>query len=307
MTTVIAVVNNKGGVAKTTTCLSLGGSLAEQGHLTLLVDLDPQAHLTASLGIKPETLRRTVADALLGQSSLVSISRETGVERLDLAPANRELAVLDKVLYKRPRYEYRLKQSLNGVGRQLYDVVLMDCPPAFGTLTLNALTAADLLIIPVQCEYYSVRSLHQLLELVKLVRHKTNPRLGYRLLVSMFDMRNKVHRLTLEQMRTRFPDALFQTIIQVDTRLRESPAFGLPITRYAPRTRAARQYRALAQELVACLPSTAVRPMSLMGRELSLAQKPVTLPSTSPIPYLERGGVETCGEPSRTMGVRCYA
>ncbi|MCK4316374.1 MAG: AAA family ATPase, partial [Anaerolineae bacterium] len=107
MTMVIAVANNKGGVAKTTTCLSLGGSLAEQGRLVLLVDLDPQAHLTASLDIKPETLRRTVADALLGQSSLVAISRETAVERLDLAPANRELAVLDKVLYKRPGYEYR--------------------------------------------------------------------------------------------------------------------------------------------------------------------------------------------------------
>jgi len=299
MTTVIAVANNKGGVAKTTTCLSLGGSLAEQGLMTLLVDLDPQAHLTASLGIKPETLRRTVADALLGQSSLVSISRETGVERLDLAPANRELAILDKVLYKRPRYEYRLKQSLNGVGRQLYDVVLMDCPPAFGTLTLNALTAADLLIIPVQCEYYAVRSLHQLLELVKLVRRKTNPRLGYRLLISMFDMRNKVHRLTLEQMQARFPDALFQTIIQVDTRLRESPAFGLPITRYAPRTRSARQYRALAQELTARLPPAVVRTMPLMGRESLLAQESIASPSIPPIPHMERGGIE--------MGVRQHA
>jgi chromosome partitioning protein len=299
MTTVIAVANNKGGVAKTTTCLSLGGSLAEQGLMTLLVDLDPQAHLTASLGIKPETLRRTVADALLGQSSLVAISRETGVERLDLAPANRELAILDKVLYKRPRYEYRLKQSLNGVGRQLYDVVLMDCPPAFGTLTLNALTAADLLIIPVQCEYYAVRSLHQLLELVKLVRRKTNPRLGYRLLISTFDMRNKVHRLTLEQLRSRFPDALFQTIIQVDTRLRESPAFGLPITRYAPRTRAARQYRALAQELTARLPPAAVRTMPLPGRKSLLAQESIASPSIPPIPHIERGGIE--------MGVRHHA
>ncbi len=265
MTMVIAVANNKGGVAKTTTCLSLGGSLAEQGRLVLLVDLDPQAHLTASLDIKPETLRRTVADALLGQSSLVAISRETAVERLDLAPANRELAVLDKVLYKRPGYEYRLKQNLDGARQQLYDVILMDCPPAFGTLTLNALTAADLLLIPFQCEYYAVRSLHQLLGLVRLVRRKTNPQLSYRLLVSMFDMRNKVHRLTLEQMRARFPKALFQTIIQVDTRLRESPAFGLPITLYAPRTRAARQYRALAQELIAHLPP---------------AKEPIASPST---------------------------
>jgi len=288
MTIVIAVANNKGGVAKTTTCLSLGGSLAEQGRLVLLVDLDPQAHLTASLDVKPETLRHTVADALMGQSSLVAVSRETAVEGLDLAPANRELSVLDKVLYKRPEYEYRLKQSLDGMRHQLYDVILMDCPPAFGTLTLNALTAADLLIIPFQCEYYAVRSLHQLLGLVKLVRRKTNPRLSYRLLVSMFDMRNKVHRLTLEQMRARFPNALFQTIIQVDTRLRESPAFGLPITRYAPRTRAARQYRALARELIARLPHAAECTTSSVGRESLLTKKPIASSSTLE-PHLGRG------------------
>lgn len=267
MTTVIAVANNKGGVAKTTTCLSLGSSLAEQGQLVLLVDLDPQAHLTASLGVKPETLRRTVADALLGQSSLVAVSRETPVEGLDLAPANRELVILDKVLYGRRGYEYRLKQDLDGMRHQLYDVVLMDCPPAFGTLTLNALTAADLLIIPIQCEYYAARSLQQVLDLVSLVRRKTNPRLSYRLLVTMFDVRNKVHRLLLEQMRTRFPNALFQTIIQVDTRLRESPAFGLPVTRYASRTRAARQYRALAQELIAYLSPAAEFAVPLTRRE----------------------------------------
>jgi len=254
MTTVIAVANNKGGVAKTTTCLSLGGSLAEQGQTVLLVDLDPQAHLTASLGIEPETLRRTVGDVLLGQGSMVAISRETPVVGLDVVPANRELMILDKVLYKRPGYEYRLKQGLERIQQGLYDVILMDCPPAFGTLTLNALTAADLLIIPTQCEYYAARSLRQILDLVSLVRRKTNPHLHYRLLVTMFDMRNKVHRMIMEQLRARFPRALFQTVIQVDTRLRESPAFGLPVTRYAPRTRAASQYKALAQELLTHLP-----------------------------------------------------
>lgn len=287
MTMVIAVANNKGGVAKTTTCLSLGGSLAEQGWLVLLVDLDPQAHLTASLGVEPKALRRTVGDVLLAQGSLVAVSRETSVEGLDLVPANRELVILDKVLYKRPGYEYRLKQDLRRMRHDLYDVVLMDCPPAFGTLTLNALTAADLLIVPIQCEYYAARSLYQMLDMVSLVRRKTNPRLAYRLLVSMFDMRNKVHRLVLEQMRARFPNALFQTIIQVDTRLRESPAFALPVTRYAPRTRAARQYRALAQELSArILPATrfAARPAS---REPLSARQPAAL-SASSTP--DRGG-----------------
>jgi chromosome partitioning protein len=293
MTTVIAIASNKGGVAKTTTCLSLGGSLAEQGRLVLLVDLDPQAHLTASLGIESETVRRTVSDVLLGQSSLVAVSRETSVDGLDLVPANQELAVLDKVLYKRSEYEYRLKRGLEHTRYELHDVVLMDCPPAFGTLTLNALTAADLLIIPVQCEYYAVRSLHQVLGLVSMVRHKTNPRLGYRLLVTMFDVRNKIHRLILEHLHARFTDALFRTIIQVDTRLRESPTFGLPITRYAPRTRATRQYRALAQELTTYLSSATELTESLTRRVPLPIEKPITPPTSASVPVPGHKGVKT--------------
>ncbi len=257
MTRVIAVASNKGGVAKTTTSLSLGGGLAEQGLSVLLVDLDPQAHLTVSLGVHPDTLRHTVGDVMLSHRSLISVSQETPVEGLDLAPANRELMVLDKVLYNRPGYEYRLRLDMEQRGWDLYDIVLMDCPPSFGTLTLNALTVADLLIVPVQCEYYAARSLGQMLEMVTLVRRKSNPRLSYRLLVTLFDGRNKVHHLILHYMRSRFAKAMFETIIQVDTRLREGPAFGLPVTRYAPRTRAAAQYRALVHEVLACLPHPA--------------------------------------------------
>ncbi|RLC91148.1 MAG: hypothetical protein DRI79_03610 [Chloroflexi bacterium] len=296
MTAVIAVANNKGGVAKTTTCLSLGGSLAEQGRSVLLVDLDPQAHLTLSLGVKPETLRHTVAEVLLGQSSLVAVSRETAVDGLDLAPANRELVVLDKVLYGRQGYEHRLKRDLDEMRYQLYDIVLMDCPPAFGTLTLNALTAADLLIIPIQCEYYAVRSLQQMFDMVSLVRRKTNPRLSYRLLVTMLDVRNKIHRLLLRQIRDRFPEVLFQTIIQVDTRLRESPAFALPVTRYAPRTRAARQYRALAQELISYLSPVIEFTTPLAEGETLFIKEPVVSVSAPQPPYPRHGGVE--------MGVR---
>ncbi len=250
MTAVIAVAQNKGGVAKTTTVLSLGGSLVEMGLLTLLIDLDPQAHLTLSLGVNPGSVRRSVGDVLLGHTSPVAASQETEVGGLDLLPGNQELVILEKVLYKRPGYEYRLKESLGQMDPDLYDVVLIDCPPAMGTLTINGLTAADLLLIPLPCEYYAVQSLRQMLDLVELVRRKTNPSLRYRLLVTMFDIRNKVHRTILDQLRLRFPGALLQPIVQVDTRLRESPAFGLPVTRYAPRTRAARQYREVARELV---------------------------------------------------------
>lgn len=250
---VIAVANTKGGVAKTTTCLSLGGSLAEQGNLVLLVDMDPQGHLTSSLGVNPAKLRRTVSDVLLNQHSLASISLETQVFGLDLAPANDELVIIDKMLYKHPGYEYRLETDIEGVRRWLYDVVIIDCPPTFGTVTINALTAADLLVIPLQCEHYAVQSLVRMLDMVRLIRRKTNPALRYRLLVTMFDMRNKVHPMILNYLRNHFPDALFETFIQVDTKLRESPAHAKPITDYAPDTRAAQQYRALAQELMGCL------------------------------------------------------
>jgi ATPases involved in chromosome partitioning len=263
MTAVVAVANHKGGVAKTTTCLSLGGALAEQGLQVLLIDLDPQAHLTLSLGLRPEELRHTVADALLEQQSVVAVSRETSVAGLDLVPASGELVVLDKALYGRPGYEYRLRYALERMP-VAYDFVLMDCPPSFGTLTLNALTAADMLIIPIQCEYYAWRSLRPMLELVTVVRQKTNPALRYRLLVTMYDVRSRIHRLILEQVRRFFPQATFRTMIQVDTRLRESPAYGLPVTQYAPRTRAAEQYRAVAQEIMECFSPS---PTVIVGRE----------------------------------------
>jgi chromosome partitioning protein len=250
MTATIAISNQKGGVAKTTTCLSLGACLAQRGNTVLLVDLDPQANLTLSMGLKPDELRHTVDEALLGNTSLVSVSRETAVFGLDIVPASPSLVLLDKILYGRPGYEFYLKNGLEMMGQGFYDVVLMDCPPSFGTLTLNALTAADLLIVPTQCEFFAARSLRRIVEMVKLVREKTNPRLTYRVLVTMFDRRNRISRIIFNQMQQSMSSALFKTIIEVDVKLKESPAFGKPITLYAPHTRGAQQYSALAEELM---------------------------------------------------------
>lgn len=250
MPVTIAISSQKGGVAKTTTCLSLGAALAEIGQLVLLVDLDPQANLTLSMGLDSQGARRTVDDALLGSASMVSVSREGSVYGLDIVPASPGLAVLDKVLYGRRDYEFHLKRALDGMDQELYDIVLIDCPPSFGTLTLNALTAAHLLIIPVQCEYYALHALHRTIELAKLVRERTNPRLIYRALITMYDRRNGICQAILGRMRQGLHKVLFDTVIEVDTRLRESPVFGQPITAYAPGTRGARQYRALAKELV---------------------------------------------------------
>lgn len=251
MITTIAINNQKGGVAKTTTCLSLGAGLAEMGHTVLLVDLDPQAHLTLSLGIKPDKLQHTVADALLASNSLLSISRESAIFGLDIVPANQGLALIDKILYGRKSYELRLKHRLGAMSQDFYDYIVIDCAPSFGTLTLNALTAADLLIIPVQCEYYAAKSLQRIVRMAKLVQRKTNPCLKYQILVTMYDRRNKICRLILDQMRRGLSQVLFETVIGIDTKLKESPAYGQPITLYAPKTRGAQQYRALAEE-VAC-------------------------------------------------------
>ena len=249
MTKTIAICNQKGGVAKTTTCLSLGACLAEMGENILLIDLDPQANLTLSMGLNPRDLRRTISDAILGNSSLVSVSRESSILNLDVVPANQGLVILDKVLYGKQGYQFRLKNRLGDIDRGFYDYILIDCPPSFGTLTLNALTASNMLIIPAQCEYYAAHSLRRFIELVQRVREKTNPRLSYRVLVTMYDRRNKICRVILDQMQKGLRSAMFDTVIEIDTKLRESPAFGQPINLYAPNTRGAEQYRALAKEL----------------------------------------------------------
>jgi chromosome partitioning protein len=250
MTVTIAIGSQKGGVAKTTTCLSLGACLAEMGQLVLLVDLDPQTNLTLSMGLNPAKLRHTVSEALLGNTSLISVSREGEAFGLDIVPGSPELAVLGKVLNGRTDSEFYLERSLETMEEGLYDVVLIDCPPSFGMLTLNALTAADLLIIPTQCEYYAAHALRRTIELAEMVREKTNPHLVYRVLVTMYDQRNRICRVILNWLQEGLNGFLFDTVIEVDTKLRESPVFGKPITCYAPDTRGAQQYRALAEELM---------------------------------------------------------
>jgi chromosome partitioning protein len=250
----IAVGSQKGGVSKTTTTLSLGACLAESngqpGRNVLLIDLDPQANLTMALGVNPGGLRRMIGDALLEQSTLLAVSRESAVPHLDLVPANQGLLVLEKVLFGRPGFEFRLRQQLSNTSSQQYDVVIFDCPPAFGTLTMNALTAADLLLIPVPCDYFSARSLQQFLELVDLVQHNTNPQLHYRILITMFDKRNRISHIIQDQIRRRYGSAVLNTLISIDTKLRECPVIGQPITQYAPNSRSAHEYHALATELM---------------------------------------------------------
>lgn len=258
MTYVVAIANEKGGVAKTTTALSIGAALAEREQRILLVDLDPQANLTLALGVKPKSVPHSVADLLLGQGSVESAITETEVERLSLLPSNSDLLMAERFLSVRENYEQLLSERLESAGS--YTFTLLDCPPALGVTTRNALAAADLLIIPTQAEFFSATALRHVLELVREMRAKQNPGLRYRLLLTMLDKRNRIHRTLNEQVRRTFGAAVFETVIEVDTRLRESPIFARPITSYAPKSRGAEQYRALAEEMASYAKEVAGRP-----------------------------------------------
>jgi len=249
---IIAISNQKGGVAKTTTCSSLGACLAELGQKALVVDLDSQAHLTMSAGLDPDELEYTLADLLesFGSGrSLVGkeVIRPTLIKGLDILPSDLRLASVERFLYEQDDYETILAQILAQWQRE-YDYLLLDCPPSLSAITLMALTAAQRVLIPVQCEYYAVRGLSRLLDIVAEIRKRTNPDLTYHLLATLYDQRNRICRGVLEQLRFSFPDWLLDTIIGVDTRVRECPAAGEPIILYAPLARASQQYRQLARE-----------------------------------------------------------
>ena len=248
---IIAVANEKGGVAKTTTVISLGGALAQTGHEVLLIDLDAQANLSLGLGIDPTRVRRSIADVLLNSASILSVSRETSVPGLDIVPANADMGLAERFLPVRQNYELILKNVLrNNPAIATYKYILLDCPPSLGAVTTNALSVADFAIAPTQPEYFSAYGLRSLMAAIRRVRGQTNPNLAYYILITMMDRRNRIHRTMYEQLSVTFGEGLLKTIIEVDTKLRESTVAGLPITHYIPKSRSASQYGALAQELV---------------------------------------------------------
>jgi len=246
----IAISNEKGGVAKTTTTLSLGAVLADMGNRVLLIDMDAQANLTLSLGFEPGEAEYTSSDIMLDNIPLISARHKTEIENLDLIQANSRIETSEQFLPMRTNYTTILQRAIANMGNQTYNYILLDCPPALGAITQNALAAADLLLIPTQAEYFSAYALRNMMALIRRIRESDNPNLAYRILVTMLDKRNRTHRNIHDQLRSTFGEGVFNTAIEIDTKLRESPIAGLPISHYKPGSRGTTQYRVLAQELL---------------------------------------------------------
>jgi len=250
MTYTIAVSNEKGGVAKTTTTMSLGAALAEAGQKVLLVDLDPQANLTLAAGLEISAVSTSSSNILIESAPLMNAKHSTEIQNIDIIPAHPNIESAEQYLPMRTNYTATMRRAFETAAPLPYDYIVIDCPPFLGAITHNALSAAQLLVIPTQAEFFSAYALRNMMGMIRRVRQESNPDLAYRILITMLDRRNRTHRNIEEQLKNTFGKGLFETVIEIDTKLRESPIAGLPITQYKPSSRGSQQYRILAQELM---------------------------------------------------------
>ncbi|MFK2826563.1 AAA family ATPase [Bacillus sp. B190/17] len=248
---IIAVANQKGGVGKTTTSVNLGACLASLDKKVLVVDIDPQGNTTSGAGIEKGDVDECIYDVLVDDMDITDIIKPAAVENLFVAPATISLAGADIELVPTISRELRLKRALETV-RDSFDYILIDCPPSLGLLTVNALTAADSVIIPVQCEYYALEGLSQLLNTVRLVQKHLNKELAIEgVLLTMLDARTNLGLQVIEEVKKYFQDRVYRTIIPRNVRLSEAPSHGKPIILYDPRSKGAEMYLDLAKEVAA--------------------------------------------------------
>ena len=248
----IAFANQKGGVGKTTSVINSSAALAEKDKNVLMVDMDPQAHLTAGSGVSPYKLEVTIYDVMKGEAdpreTVINLSDAKG--RLDLMPSSISLAAADADFVAEPGREYLLREALH-VLRQAYDYIIIDCPPSLGILTVNAFTAADSIIIPLQTEYFALHGTRQLMQIIQKVQSRLNPDLVMAgVLITMLDSRNNIHSEIVEVIKNKFDNQVFNTAIRRNIALVESPSFGQSIFDYRPNSAGAKDYKKFVEELL---------------------------------------------------------
>lgn len=250
MSRIIAIANQKGGVGKTTTSVNLSACLAEAGKKVLLVDMDPQGNTTSGLGIDKNSLEKTIYEVIGGELEIKEAIMEDLFDNLSLLPANRDLAGAEIELITTENMQYIVKEKLGEI-RDEYDFIILDCPPALGMLTVNAMTAADSVLVPIQCEFYALDGLSQLLYTIELIQKNLNPDLYMEGVVfTMYDARTNLSLQVVENVKDNLNHNIYKTIIPRNVRLAEAPSHGLPINIYDTKSTGAESYRLLAEEVI---------------------------------------------------------
>ena len=247
---IIAIANQKGGVGKTTTSINLSSCLAEKGKKVLAIDLDPQGNMTSGLGVEKESVENTVYELILGECTIKESISKTGVDNLTIIPSNVKLAGAEIELLGINDKEYILRTAVDYI-RDDYDFIIIDCPPSLNMLTVNAMTTADTVLVPIQCEYYALEGLSQLIHTINLVQERLNPKLQIEGVVfTMYDVRTNLSNQVVDTVKENLDTKIYNTMIPRNIRLAEAPSYGIPINMYDSKSAGAESYRNLAKEII---------------------------------------------------------